>query len=99
MSGLEVVIPIVGLLSVFGLPTGLLALHLRQRHRERLRALETSAQAGRVEALENARADLEARVRTLETIATSGDRDLEARLRQLSSAAPPEPRALTGSGR
>ena len=99
MSGLEVLIPIVALLSVFGLPTGLLALHLRQRHRERLRALETSAQAGRVEALESARADLEARVRTLETIATSGDRDLEARLRQLSSAAPSEPRALTGSGR
>ncbi len=99
MSGLEVLIPIVALLSVFGLPTGLLALHLRQRHRERLRALETSAQAGRVEALESARAELEARVRTLETIATSGDRDLEARLRQLSSATPPEPRALTGSGR
>jgi hypothetical protein len=98
MSGPEVLIPIVALLSVFGLPTGLLALHLRQRHRERLRALETSAQVGRVAALESARAELEARVRTLETIATSGDRDLEARLRQLSTATPPEPRVLTGSG-
>jgi hypothetical protein len=83
MSGPEVIVPVVALLSVFGLPTSLLALHLRQRHRERMRLLETSAQAAQLAVLESARSELEARVRTLETIATSGDRDLEARLRQL----------------
>lgn len=82
-------IPLVAILSVFGMPTALIALHLRQRHRERMRALETDAHARRVTELEAARSDLEARVRTLETIVTEGDRDLDARLRQLSTPASP----------
>jgi cell division protein FtsB len=89
------IIPLVGILSVFGMPTVLAALHLRQRHREKMRALE-SANNQKVAELEAARNDLEARVRTLETIVTEGDRNLEQRLRQLASAATP---ALDGERR
>jgi hypothetical protein len=79
---------------LFGLPASLIALHLTQRHREKMRLAD--AQGGeRVAQLEAARADLEARVRALETIVTSGDHDLEARLRGLSAeegapTAPPQ---------
>lgn len=88
-------IPLVALISVFGMPTALLALHLRQRHRERMRALETDAHTRRVNELEAARSDLEARVRTLETIVTEGDRDLDERLRRLAAPASP---ALPSAG-
>ena len=95
---MEFLIPIVAILSVFGLPAGLIALHMRQKHAEKMRMLETQAAAGRVAELEAARADLEARMRTLETIVTAGDHDLEARLRQLTSAHASEagPRRLPG---
>ena len=86
---LHELIPLVAIMSVFGMPTALIALHLRQRHRERMRALETNAHIRRVAELEGARSDLESRMRTLETIVTEGDRDLDERLRRLSAAAAP----------
>lgn len=92
---MEALIPLFAIFSVFGMPTLLVGLHLRQRHRERMRALETEKSARQLAALEAARSDLEARVRTLETIATDGDRDLEARLRRLSDAPAP---ALSDDG-
>jgi hypothetical protein len=79
----EAIVAIVALLSVFGFPT--MAFFLRGRHKERMRAIETQADARRVAELEGARSELEARVRTLESIVTAGDHDLEARLRQLSA--------------
>ena len=89
---MEVLVPIVALMSVFGLPSGLIALHMRQRHHEKMRALENRAEAGRVAALETARSELESRVRTLETIVTAGDAQLETRLRQAAAALGDEPR-------
>jgi hypothetical protein len=91
---MEEIVGIIAILSVFGFPT--VAIYLRQRHKERMRGLETQANAQRVLELEAARSDLEARVRTLESIVTSSDHDLEARLRQLGSgsvsSAPSVPR-------
>jgi type II secretory pathway pseudopilin PulG len=78
---------ILGMLSVFGMPTLLIATYMRLRHREKMRALDAQASANQVVQLEAARRDLEARVRTLETIVTAGDHDLEARLRRLSAQA------------
>jgi hypothetical protein len=90
---MEGLVGIVALLSVFGFPTAVV--YLRARHRERMRALEVGADARRVAELEAARSDLETRVRTLETIVTSGDRDLEVRLRRLAEAvASPAPARL-----
>lgn len=84
-----IIVAIVGTLSVFGFPSALLGLHLFQRHREKMRLLESqSAGAGAVSALEAARADLEARVRTLESIVTTDDREFETRLRRLEAATP-----------
>jgi hypothetical protein len=92
---MEYVVGIVALLSVFGFPT--MAVYLSGRHKERMRALENqSANTQRVAELEAARSDLEARVRTLESIVTSGDHELEARLRQLSLSAPPQQARLQG---
>jgi uncharacterized protein YlxW (UPF0749 family) len=71
------------------MPTTLIALHLRQRHREKMKTLETNIEAQKVAALEAARNELENRVRTLETIVTDGDRNLDERLRRLSDAAKP----------
>jgi hypothetical protein len=80
------IVALTAILSGCSLPT--LLVYMRQRHRERMKLLENQAQARseRVALLEAANLDLEARIRTLETIATSGDRDLEARLRQLNPA-------------
>jgi hypothetical protein len=83
---MEWLIPICGITAVFGFPTGLLALFLRQRHLEKMRLYESQGNSGRVAQLEAARAELEARVRTLETIVTAGDHDLEARLRSLTAS-------------
>jgi hypothetical protein len=94
---MEQIVGIIAILSVFGFPT--MAVYLRQRHKERMRRLETQASAHRVQELEAARSDLEARVRTLESIVTSTDHDLEARLRQLgsgSSSLPPSVPRLQG---
>jgi hypothetical protein len=83
-------IPIIAIVTAIGCPTSLLGLHLIQRHRQKMRALETQAGAHQLAALESSRAELELRVRTLESIVTSPDRDLEARLRRLeASTAPP----------
>lgn len=87
-------IPFFAIFSVFGLPTGLVAMFLRQRHREKMKSLESSAGAMQVAALEAARADLEGRMRTLETIATGGRHDLEERLRRLVEAEKAETRRL-----
>jgi regulator of protease activity HflC (stomatin/prohibitin superfamily) len=90
------IVALVGVLSVFGMPSTLIAMFMRQRHQQKMRALETSVEARKLAELEAARADLEARVRTLETIVTDGDRDLDERLRRLSQAAKPalpEPQA------
>jgi hypothetical protein len=84
---MDPIVEIVQLCVVFGFPASLLALFLRQRHKEKMRALDNQAGALQVAALEEARADLEMRVRTLETIVTEGDHDLEHRLRRLSAAA------------
>ncbi len=81
---MEQLVGIIAILSVFGFPT--MAVYLRQRHRERMRALGTQVEGRRVAELEAARSDLEARVRTLESIVTAGDQDLESRLRQLTAA-------------
>jgi ABC-type phosphate transport system auxiliary subunit len=78
-------LPLLGILSVFGMPTAVLVTHLRLRHREKMRQLDGMASASQVAALEVARRDLEARMRTLETIVTAGDHDLEARLRRLTA--------------
>jgi hypothetical protein len=78
-------IPIFAFLSVFGMPTVVIVTHLRQRHREKMRQLDGTAGAAQVAELEASRRDLEARVRTLETIVTAGDHDLEARLRRLGA--------------
>jgi hypothetical protein len=85
---IDAVVPIFVVLIVFGAPTSLLALHLRQRHREKMKALESQVSSERVAALEASRNDLEARVRTLESIVTAPD-DLEARLRRLEASAQP----------
>ena len=90
----SVIIPLVAMFSVFGFPTALLGLHIRQRHREKMQLLETQAGARQVAALEASRADLEMRVRTLESIVTSGDRELEARLRRLESIPAAQPPRL-----
>lgn len=66
-------------LTAMGCPTWLLSTYLRQRHELKMKALETQGTAKHV-------AELEARVRTLETIATGGAHDLEARLRQLADS-------------
>ena len=84
---MEQLVAIVAMLSVFGFPT--MAIYLRSRHKERMRAFENQADAQRVAELEAARSDLEARVRTLESIVTSADHDLESRLRQLSAGLAP----------
>jgi hypothetical protein len=86
----HVLISAIVLLSVFGFPSALVGLHLRQRHREKMRALESEAAVARVAALETSRADLETRVRTLESIVTTTDQELEKRLRRLE-ASPPAP--------
>jgi hypothetical protein len=78
-------IPIFALQSVNGMPTAVIITHLRQRHREKMRQLDGMAGAAQVAELEAARRELEARVRTLETIVTAGDQDLEARLRRLTA--------------
>jgi hypothetical protein len=83
---MQELIPVIAIFAVFGFPTALIGLFLRQRHLEKMRALDTQARVARLTELESARADLEARVRTLETIATSGDRDLEERLKRLTAA-------------
>lgn len=93
---MEPLIPIFAITAVFGLPAGLIALFMRQRHQLKMRQIETQASSGRVAELEAARADLEARVRTLETIVTAGDPDLEGRLRLLTAAHPPTSRGLPG---
>jgi hypothetical protein len=80
----EAIVGIVAILSVGSFPT--LLYYLKQRHKERMRLLENQANEVRVAELEGARMEMEARLRTLETIATTGDRDLEARLRQLNAA-------------
>lgn len=80
-------IAVFGMLSVFGLLSALFALYLRQRHRERMGHLGTQIHNERVAKLEAARADLESRVRTLEDIVTSGDRDLDGQFRRLSATA------------
>jgi hypothetical protein len=80
------IVGIIAILSVFGFPT--MAIYLRYLHKERMRRLETQINTQRVLELEAARSDLEARVRTLETIVTSSDHDLDARLRQLASGSP-----------
>jgi hypothetical protein len=91
---MEPLIVLFALTAVFGLPASLLALHLRQRHQQKMRLLESQGGA-RVAELEAARADLEARMRAIETIVTSGDHDLEARLRRLTAdSAAGEPRTL-----
>jgi hypothetical protein len=82
-------IPLFAIFSVFGMPTLLIGLHMRQRHQEKMRSLESNLHAHKMAELEAARGDLEARVRTLETIVTDGDRNLEERLRRLSDAAAP----------
>jgi hypothetical protein len=88
---------IVAVLSVFGFPV--MALFLRHRHLERMHQLETQENAGRLAGLEAARADLENRVRTLETIATSGDGDLEERLKRIGQQLEGSPeRPLLRSG-
>ena len=89
-------IPLVGILSVFGMPTVIMLTHMRLRHREKMRQLEGlgRADAAQVAALESARSELEARVRTLESIVTAGDHDLEARLRQLTAQAEGRERQL-----
>ncbi len=95
----QAIVALTAILSGCSLPT--VFMYLRQRHRERMKVLENQAQARseRVAQLEAANLDLEARIRTLETIATSGDRDLEARLRQLSpAAAPATPRLRSPQG-
>jgi hypothetical protein len=79
---MEQLVGMVAILSVFGFPT--LAMYMRHRHKEKMRALETQASAQRVAELEAARSDLESRVRTLESIVTTGDHELDARLRRLS---------------
>jgi hypothetical protein len=66
---------IVAMLTVFGSPVT--ALYLRYRHKEKMKLLETQTDARHVAMLEAARLDLESRVRTLETIVTTGDRELE----------------------
>jgi len=81
---MEPFIAIVILGIVLGLPASLITLHLKQRHREKMRALEVQG-GPRIAELEATRVDLEARVRALETIATAGDRDLEERLRRLGT--------------
>jgi hypothetical protein len=83
---------IVALVSVFGSPV--VAMYLSQRHRERMKQLDTRAEAGRMAALEAANAELENRVRTLETIATSGDRELEDNLRRVGKQLPSGQRPL-----
>jgi uncharacterized protein HemX len=83
---MEFLVGITALLCVFGLPAGLVAMYMRQRHQQKMKALEGQASTGQVAALEAARADLEARVRTLETIVTAGDHDLETKLRMLTAA-------------
>jgi hypothetical protein len=84
------IVPIIVVMTVLGCPTSLLGLHLFQRHREKMKALDTQASAHQLAALESSRAELESRVRTLESIVTAPDRDLEARLRRLeASSAPP----------
>ena len=82
---MEELVGIVAILSACSFPT--IALHLRQRHKERMKTLETQASA--MAALEVSRAELEVRVRTLESIVTAGDQDLESRLRQLAATADP----------
>ena len=91
------IVALTAILSGCSLPT--VWIYMRQRHRERMKLLENQAQARseRVAQLESANLDLEARIRTLETIATSGDRDLETRLRQLA-ATPPTPRLRSPQG-
>jgi hypothetical protein len=84
-------IPFIAILSVFGMPTALIATYMRQRHREKMRQLDGVAGARQVAALEAARQDLEARVLTLETIVTAGDPDLEARLRRLTAPSETRP--------
>lgn len=81
---MEWLVGVIAILSVFGFPTA--AVYLRQRHKERMQALQVQPSARRVAELEAARSDLEARVRTLESIVTAGDQDLEMRLRQLTSS-------------
>jgi hypothetical protein len=85
----EAVVAIVGMVSMGIFPTVLY--YLRHRHKERMKLLEVRANEARVAALEGTRVEMEARLRTLETIATSGDRDLEARLRQLNAATAANP--------
>jgi Flp pilus assembly protein TadB len=80
-------IALFGMLSVFGLLTALFALYLRQRHRERMGRLGTQVHNERVAQLETARADLESRVRTLEDLVMSGDRDLQEQSRRQSATA------------
>jgi hypothetical protein len=83
---------IVALLSVFGSPV--VAIYLRHRHLERMKLIESRAEAGRMAALEATNAELESRVRTLETIATSGDRELEDSLRRVGKQVPGGQRPL-----
>jgi hypothetical protein len=77
------------------MPTTLIALHLRQRHREKMKTLETNIEAQKVAALEAARNELENRVRTLETIVTDGDRNLNERCPSI----PPRPTAGSSNDR
>jgi hypothetical protein len=78
------IVGMTAILSVGSFPT--LLYYLKHRHKERMKLLENQANEARVAQLEGARLEMESRLRTLETIATTGDRDLEARLRQLHAA-------------